>query len=272
MSSTNLAAQVPIPTVAVTNPITKTTDPAWQFFFMTLWRRTGSGQGASGQPGGTVGQVQTNAGGGFFGGLTNAALTALINVFTSIAKGLVPASGGGTTNFLRADGTFAAPVLGGAAGGDLSGTYPNPGVAKINGVALGSTTATSANLLIGSGTAWVTHAVSGDATIDNSGTVTVAKVNGGAVPISAPALASNGSNQIIAATTTGSGTTVPLATNPTLTGVTVAGDGSFHLTGQTTDAAAALGTLTNAPTVGNPAFWLRININGTAVAIPAWTA
>ena len=32
-----------------------------------------------------------------------------INVFNSTTKGLVPASGGGTVNFLRADGTFAAP-------------------------------------------------------------------------------------------------------------------------------------------------------------------
>jgi hypothetical protein len=30
-------------------------------------------------------------------------------IFTSTSAGLVPASGGGTTNFLRADGTFAAP-------------------------------------------------------------------------------------------------------------------------------------------------------------------
>ena len=35
-------------------------------------------------------------------------------LFASGAAGLVPASGGGTTNFLRADGTFAAPVSGGA--------------------------------------------------------------------------------------------------------------------------------------------------------------
>jgi hypothetical protein len=42
-----------------------------------------------------------------------AAQTALLDVFTSGAKGLVPASGGGTTNFLRADGTFAAPPGGG---------------------------------------------------------------------------------------------------------------------------------------------------------------
>lgn len=32
-----------------------------------------------------------------------------INIFTAVLPGLVPASGGGTANFLRADGTFAAP-------------------------------------------------------------------------------------------------------------------------------------------------------------------
>lgn len=42
--------------------------------------------------------------------LANAAeLTALPNVFSSSLQGMVPASGGGTTTFLRADGTFAAP-------------------------------------------------------------------------------------------------------------------------------------------------------------------
>jgi hypothetical protein len=40
------------------------------------------------------------------------------SVFTDVADGLVPASGGGTTNFLRADGTFAAPPGG---GGGISG-------------------------------------------------------------------------------------------------------------------------------------------------------
>ncbi len=42
--------------------------------------------------------------------LTATELTTLINTFTSGLKGAVPASGGGTTNFLRADGTFATPV------------------------------------------------------------------------------------------------------------------------------------------------------------------
>jgi hypothetical protein len=43
-------------------------------------------------------------------------LTSLINTFTNLLSGSVPASGGGTTNYLRADGTFAAPpgVPGGA--------------------------------------------------------------------------------------------------------------------------------------------------------------
>lgn len=41
--------------------------------------------------------------------LTTTQLTTLINVFTSTLSGSVPASGGGTTNFLRADGNFAVP-------------------------------------------------------------------------------------------------------------------------------------------------------------------
>lgn len=49
--------------------------------------------------------------------LSAAQATALLDVFTSGAKGLVPASGGGTTNFLRADGTFAAPPGGGGSPG-----------------------------------------------------------------------------------------------------------------------------------------------------------
>jgi hypothetical protein len=49
--------------------------------------------------------------------LTQAQVTALLNLFTSTLQGLVPASGGGTTNFLRADGTWAA------AGGSANLTY-----------------------------------------------------------------------------------------------------------------------------------------------------
>lgn len=45
--------------------------------------------------------------------LTGTQATTLLDVFTTSLKGLAPASGGGTTNFLRADGTWAAPSGGG---------------------------------------------------------------------------------------------------------------------------------------------------------------
>ena len=50
--------------------------------------------------------------------LTGTQATTLLDTFTSSLKGLAPASGGGTSNFLRADGTWAAPSGGG--GGDLT--------------------------------------------------------------------------------------------------------------------------------------------------------
>jgi len=51
---------------------------------------------------------RTTAGTGNVEDLTATQATALLDAFTSSAKGLVPSSGGGTTTFLRADGSFAA--------------------------------------------------------------------------------------------------------------------------------------------------------------------
>ena len=53
---------------------------------------------------------------GGYAGLDGSAkvLPAQLPVFTSVAAGVAPASGGGTTNFLRADGTWAAPGGGGS--------------------------------------------------------------------------------------------------------------------------------------------------------------
>jgi hypothetical protein len=48
--------------------------------------------------------------------LTGTQATTLLDAFTSSLKGLAPASGGGTSNFLRADGTWAAPAGGGGGG------------------------------------------------------------------------------------------------------------------------------------------------------------
>jgi hypothetical protein len=54
--------------------------------------------------------------------LTAAQATSLLNTFTPALKGLVPPSGGGTTNYLRADGSWAPPPGGGGGGaGDVLG-------------------------------------------------------------------------------------------------------------------------------------------------------
>ncbi len=51
--------------------------------------------------------------------LTATQATAMLNQFTSVLKGLVPASGGGTTNFLRADGSWT--------------TAPDTGITQLTG-------------------------------------------------------------------------------------------------------------------------------------------
>ena len=71
--------------------------------------------------------------------LSRAQFTNLLNTFTDVLKGAVPASGGGTANFLRADGSWAAPSASGTttnaltisdSGGAAAGTTFNGSVAR----------------------------------------------------------------------------------------------------------------------------------------------
>jgi hypothetical protein len=57
---------------------------------------------------------RATAGTGNVENLTGTQVTSLLDTFSSTLKGLAPASGGGTTNFLRADGTWAAAGGGGS--------------------------------------------------------------------------------------------------------------------------------------------------------------
>lgn len=67
--------------------------------------------------------------------LTVAQVNAILPVFTGVLNGLVPLSGGGSTNFLRADGTWAA------AGG--AGTVTSVSVTTANGVSGSVATSTT---------------------------------------------------------------------------------------------------------------------------------
>lgn len=66
----------------------------------------------------------------FSGGTQDVFCTApakFLDTFTSTNQGTVPASGGGTTNFLRADGTFAAPPATAPAGSNTQIQFNNAG-------------------------------------------------------------------------------------------------------------------------------------------------
>jgi len=64
--------------------------------------------------------------------LTVTQATAMLNLFSSTLQGLAPLSGGGTTNFLRADGTWAAPS------GSGTGTVTNTGTLTANQMLIGN--------------------------------------------------------------------------------------------------------------------------------------
>jgi hypothetical protein len=67
----------------------------------------------------------------FSGGTQDVFCTApakYLDTFTDTNQGVVPASGGGTSNFLRADGTFAAPPTGAPASPTTSVQFNNAGV------------------------------------------------------------------------------------------------------------------------------------------------
>lgn len=104
--------------------------------------------------------------------ITGTQATTLLDTFTSLLKGLAPASGGGTSNFLRADGTWTAPAAG---GGTLSA--PQGRLTLSTGVAVMTATVSAAT------TIYYTSYVGDQVPIYNGSTWAMTALPGGQISV-----------------------------------------------------------------------------------------
>lgn len=149
--------------------------------------------------------------------LTNKTIDAASNTLSGLTAANLTA---GDFSSKITSGTYSIDITGsvttssnftGSLSGDVSGTQGATVVGKINGAVLGTTTATSGNLLIGSGASWVTQPISGDATINSSGVLSLSSVGTAGV---------YGSALIIPVFTTDAQGRVSGVTNTTISGLT----------------------------------------------------
>ena len=204
--------------------------------------------------GGTTGQVLTKnsptdfdvswttVSGGGGGGATNLTYTAstrtlnsstgtgtTLPLFTVSDAGLTPASGGGTANFLRADGTWAPPPSGGGGGVTSVG-----GTGTVSGLTLTGTVTSTGNLTLG-------------------GTLAVVPSNFASQTANTFLAAPNGSagtptfRAIVAADipTLNQNTTGSAATLTTSRAITMTGDVSWTVNFNGSTAVSAAGTIQN---------------------------
>lgn len=178
---------------------------------------------------------RTTAATGNVEALTAVQATALLNPFTTSLKGLAPASGGGTTNFLRADGSWTAPPAG-------TGTVTS---VAVSGGTTGLTTSGGPVTTTG------TITLGGTLAVANGGTGATDAVN---ARINLAAAASGA--------ITGSGVSISTAR---LAGRTTAGTGAIEEISAGTGLSLSSTTLALANTAVTPAAY------GSATAVPVVT-
>lgn len=232
-----------------------------------------------------------------FGNIAGIVSAAQLPFPTTTTKGAVLSSSAPANQFATGINTFgvvtyAQPAFTNIAGvlasiqlpalaGDVSSSSGSNAVtvSKINGVALGATTATTGHLLVGSGSQWVSVPVTGALTISGAG---VATINPNAVSLSQIAQiptntvlcnASGASANITACTTLPSGLTVPnwsIAPTPSTLGTalniteTVAGTQAtppYYANPVTINFGALVSPLLPTSTVGNSIYGLGPNCN-----------
>jgi hypothetical protein len=145
-------------------------------------------------------------------------------------------------------------------------------------VAIGSVGSTGARLKVGGslsqaawGLAGTIFQATGSTYTDTSSSGTVASAVGSS--FAGPTFAASSATTFTDAATLYIGGAVVAGTNVTLTRTHALwiDSGSFRLDG-TTGPGVGLGTLTNAPSAGDPDKWIPINSDGTQYWIPAWAA
>jgi hypothetical protein len=251
----DLSGTLPSPTVAKINGVAVTGTPTTGQVPVAT-----SGTAATWQTPGTGGPPSGAASGdlsGSYPGPTVAKVNGT-SVPATPTSGQVLTATSGTTAIWQTP--SAAPT--GSAGGDLSSTYPNPTVAKINGTSVPATPTSGQVLTATSGTAatWQTpsSAPTGSAGGDLSSTYpnpTVAKINGTSVP------ATPTSGQVLTAT---SGTAATWQTPSTAPTGSAGGDLSSTYPNPTVAKVNGI-TVTGTPATGNV-------LSATSTTAASWAA